>query len=456
MLGENATGKSTVLEAVTLAAMPEVVFSDLQSELSQDHKLVANRHILDPKFLGSPKAMVPEEAKVELTFENDEGRPHKRSLRINASGFHHSVENNTDNFLIFAYGAHRLFGKSSQGREVKISDSVITLFRNDLMTIDPQTWMINLDQKDTDSLNEVVRALRHVVQLDGDFESININENGQEKPFCQINIKRTRTINSESQPGTLETEAYTVPTPLSYVSSGYRVIIALICDVIKGIMDRLDVDAYTARRCPALIIIDEIEAHLHPRWKLEIISGLRKALPGATFILSSHDPLCVRGMRNGEVIVFNRYFNDRQPAADQDKLVTREVVETITEFPDFEALTVEQLLTSDLFQLHSANDRRMEKGFADVAQILEREKAGRLEGDDEEVLRKFRSMINKALPIGMTEAESVVQDAVADYLALRRNAPQDDVKAARNRARKTILDRLQKITGRPQSERDPS
>jgi len=446
MLGENATGKSSLLEAVTLAAIPKTDFEYLQKEISLKEK----HQILNPKFLGSPEKKIPEFSKVELTFKSKDGDKEQRSLEINKDGFHHSVDSDSENFLIFAYGAHRLFGQTENRRPEQTYDGVITLFRNDVMTIDPEAWLIELDTKDPQSRDVIARALRFVIQLDGEFQNIEVQKDNDNKKFCQINLKRSRNIvlkDSIEEHVAHKTEDYIVPTPLKYVSSGYRVIIALICDVFKGIMDRLQIDAELARKVPVLILIDEIEAHLHPRWKLEIISGLRRALPAATFVMSSHDPLCIRGMKNGEVVVFNRFFNDITQGADLEELQTREMVEIIKEFPDFQTLTIEQILTSDLFQLYSPDDRRIEKEFSNIAQLLEREKSNSLKAAENAVLKTFRKQINKSLPIGMTEAERVVQEAVADYLALRRDSNHGQRTEARKKAKEKILQRLKEVAG---------
>lgn len=82
----------------------------------------------------------------------------------------------------------------------------------------------------------------------------------------------------------------------------------------------------------AVVLIDEIEAHLHPRWKMRIVTALREALPNVTFIMTTHDPLCLRGLRAGEVMVFRR-IESRAP----DSLPV--VVEQLEDLPDVGSLT---------------------------------------------------------------------------------------------------------------------
>lgn len=459
MLGENATGKSTLLEAVTLAALSENERKSLRFETD----LRAKTLILNPKYMGSPDDEVPKEARVELTFEDQNSARMTKLLQITGDDLSASGFEGREDILLFAYGAHRLFGDSKDARRDLQCNNVITLFRNDVMTTDPERWLIDVHDRDPSSLHVIAAALRQVIQLDGEFRDIEIVEDDEGERVCQINLKRSQNYDPDVTGDEEEDddEAYVFPTPLQYVSSGYRAIIALICDVFKGLMERLNISAEMARDVPVLILIDEIEAHLHPRWKLEIVSGLRRALPRATFLLSSHDPLCVRGMLNGEVIVFNRFTYDEAGGvsfekADDAPEPTHEVVELITEFPDFASLTIEQLLTSDLFQLISPNDRRMERKFSRISRLLSMGEDALHSAEDERLLAEFRETVTNALPVGMNEAERLVQEAVAEFLAHRRDCSNQERDAKREQAKQKIFDKLQQIAGRLDAERGVS
>src|SRR5690349_10901139 len=76
------------------------------------------------------------------------------------------------------------------------------------------------------------------------------------------------------------------------------------CDLLRGLSERPGFDTFETAE--AIVLIDEVEAHLHPRWKLQIMRGLRRALPAVTFIATTHDPLCLRSMGDNEVMVLQR------------------------------------------------------------------------------------------------------------------------------------------------------
>src|SRR5207237_5353842 len=113
--------------------------------------------------------------------------------------------------------------------------------------------------------------------------------------------------------------------------------------------------------------VDEIEAHLHPRWKLAIMASLRKAMRNVTFIVTSHDPLCLRGMTSGEVMVLNRVRGEKAPGSDLPVFI-----ESLDVLPNIEHLTIEQLLTADFFQLNSTASLESDRRYAQLANILQR------------------------------------------------------------------------------------
>ena len=52
---------------------------------------------------------------------------------------------------------------------------------------------------------------------------------------------------------------------------------------------------------PPMVLLDEIEVHLHPRWQIGIVEALRHAFPRVRFIASTHSPLCLHGLEREEI-----------------------------------------------------------------------------------------------------------------------------------------------------------
>jgi hypothetical protein len=95
-----------------------------------------------------------------------------------------------------------------------------------------------------------------------------------------------------------------------------------------------------------------------------------------------------------------------------------------------------------MFQLFSADDRRTDHTFAAVADLLARDRSI-LDERERAVLADFNAAIADGLPYGRTEVTRVVQEAVAEYLAMRRTAASTRVSAAREAAKTEVKKFLQ-------------
>jgi hypothetical protein len=185
----------------------------------------------------------------------------------------------------------------------------------------------------------------------------------------------------------------------------------------------------------AVVLIDEVEAHLHPRWKIQIMSALRSALPKVTFIATTHDPLCLRGMEDGEVIVMHRVAS--QMGADSEWPV---MVEQVVRLPKVSQLTIEQLLTSDFFGLASTDQPGIERELAMFADLLTARASGHALTEDQQLAwTRFEQDISEALPVGTTEVQRLVQEAVKEYLRSRRQISSDNLGKLRDKARRNIV-----------------
>lgn len=62
---------------------------------------------------------------------------------------------------------------------------------------------------------------------------------------------------------------------------------------------------------PALLLLDEVEAHLHPLWQRRLLPAMRAALPGVQIIASSHSPFAISSCPEGRIHVFETNENGR-------------------------------------------------------------------------------------------------------------------------------------------------
>lgn len=92
---------------------------------------------------------------------------------------------------------------------------------------------------------------------------------------------------------------------LEELSSGFKSILSIvfnITDWIEGVNEKENSDVKEAL---GTVMIDEIDAHLHPSWQSTILSSLRLIFPKLQFIVTTHSPNVIMSANAGEVLVFN-------------------------------------------------------------------------------------------------------------------------------------------------------
>jgi predicted ATP-binding protein involved in virulence len=54
-----------------------------------------------------------------------------------------------------------------------------------------------------------------------------------------------------------------------------------------------------------VVLIDELELHLHPKWQREVVEKLRRTFPKIQFICTTHSPFIIQSLRAGELITLD-------------------------------------------------------------------------------------------------------------------------------------------------------
>lgn len=94
--------------------------------------------------------------------------------------------------------------------------------------------------------------------------------------------------------------------PLQEMSDGYRAITALVVDLLKQLSEAYDglslehLDGRPVITSPGVVLIDEIDAHLHVTWQQRIAGWLKAHFPNIQFIVTTHSPyICQAADENG-------------------------------------------------------------------------------------------------------------------------------------------------------------
>jgi predicted ATP-binding protein involved in virulence len=84
---------------------------------------------------------------------------------------------------------------------------------------------------------------------------------------------------------------------LSQLSDGYKTMIGLAIDLSRR-MAAGNPDMDNPLESPAIVLIDEVDLHLHPAWQQRVVSDLLRCFPNTQFILTTHSPIVVEGVNN--------------------------------------------------------------------------------------------------------------------------------------------------------------
>lgn len=93
---------------------------------------------------------------------------------------------------------------------------------------------------------------------------------------------------------------------LSQLSDGYKTMIGLAIDLSRR-MAAGNPDMGNPLESPAVVLIDEVDLHLHPAWQQRVVSDLLRCFPNTQFILTTHSSVVVEGVNN----LLKRFAVDR-------------------------------------------------------------------------------------------------------------------------------------------------
>ncbi len=91
----------------------------------------------------------------------------------------------------------------------------------------------------------------------------------------------------------------TMNVPAVSLSHGYQSTIAWIADLIGHIILEADDDIKPADM-EGVVLIDELDLYLHPRWQVKLIPALRNTFPRLQFIVTTHSPATLAGLRTDQ------------------------------------------------------------------------------------------------------------------------------------------------------------
>ena len=256
---------------------------------------------------------------------------------------------------IFAYGATRRMGLSNL-ENGELSDPLASLFSSSAELYDAEKILLDLDylakkksnRRDKKRLQRVKQTLAAILPdiQDG----------------ADIEILGPKVLGHPDEPSGVRFKTPYGLVPLSGLSLGYQTTLAWAVDLASRLYEDYP-DSPNPLAEPAIVLIDEIDLHLHPRWQRQIMEDLSQHFPNAQFIATAHSPSMVQAAANANLAVLQQ----------KDGQV---VIENQPQF--VKAWRVDQILTSDLFGI-PARSRQIESVIAKRNALLDKTKRNQSE-----------------------------------------------------------------------------
>jgi len=286
-----------------------------------------------------------------------------------------------NHLICYGYGAARRMGRAtlSQTNPARASEG---LFSDQIDLINAEEWLLQADYAASKSSRLQARAKKRRDQIS--------------EILIQL-LPEVTDIRFAQESGEQLKPGVEFKTPYGWVliqdlSLGYRTLTAWMVDLASRMFERYR-DSSSPLAEPAIVLVDEIDLHLHPKWQRTIISYLTERFPNTQFIVTAHSPLIVQAATDANIVLLRR---------EGDHVVIDNDVEAIRGW------RIDQVLTSDLFGLESARPPEFEDLLKERNKILGKSK---LTKADERRLRQLDATIGN-LPAGETPEDAKAMEII--------------------------------------------
>jgi len=269
---------------------------------------------------GDGKTLLLQAIAVELKGTEEDGL---KEFRMREDKFNIEIEykkNIQNNF--FAYGSSR--NNACQMKED--NTGYLSLFSGEYDLKSPTKWLQYLDyseQKENDnviSVKEAKALLNHLLNSDIEIEinpnEVIFSEKGSEVSFEQL-------------------------------SAGYKGVITIICDLIARLSEQQKVENISDFQ--GVVLIDEVELHLHPKWQYSFMNKLRDTFPLIQFIVTTHSPSVILGASDDAI--FYKVYKEEG------------VTKVYKPMDNIKNLMANVLVTSPLFDMDTARARNSDENI---------------------------------------------------------------------------------------------
>lgn len=299
ILGDNGSGKTTFLQAVSLALIgntQNVLITDWDRWGGYSNRwrihLTINRdlhydndQVFPTDIPIGPSGIIKLDVFKFPTKKPSFVEPHGTlSLKARGAGW-----------FSVAYGPSRRFaGRNQEYDQIyKVYPKLaahLSIFRDDFALWETIEWLRELQFKKLEGQERESRL------LDSIFAFIN-------QPDFMPHDVRLEKITSD---GITFVDPYKYPVPIENLSDGYRSILSMTLEIIRQMTyayptEKIFSDDNKTIIPPGVVLIDEVDAHLHPTWQKRVGQWFCTHFPNLQFIVTTHSPIVCQAATKGSV-----------------------------------------------------------------------------------------------------------------------------------------------------------
>lgn len=96
-----------------------------------------------------------------------------------------------------------------------------------------------------------------------------------------------------------------IRVPATWLSQGYQSVIAWLADVVGQILLEAG-EVVPADQMEGVVLVDELDLHLHPTWQVQLVPALKRVFPRLQFIATTHSAMVLPALTADEVYILTR------------------------------------------------------------------------------------------------------------------------------------------------------
>lgn len=305
LIGDNGTGKTAILDA--LAVGLNALLSDFPEQKSPDPIGITDEQVRQLKYdQGDGTITIEPQYPVSITFTgffyehemqweqgiDGKNQPQRIDQKIKSFSKQLYEKSKTENIILplFAYyGTDRLWRQEKTSSQNSILETRTQGYLNCLHPDSNLKSLIKwLEKQEKDViLNKQSNAALEVVKnaISECMENWNIITYG---------IRKSEVLATSLDGQTV---------PLNMLSDGVRNMLAMVADIAyRAVILNPHLDKDAAKKTPGIVLIDEIDLHLHPKWQRRVVEDLYRTFPNIQFVATTHSPFIIQSLRIGKLV----------------------------------------------------------------------------------------------------------------------------------------------------------